>query len=268
VYESFIKQYKKTNEKVGKNQFVVPYLMSSHPGSTIKEAVELAEYLRDLGYMPEQVQDFYPTPSTISTCMYYTGLDPRNLQPVYVPKTPHEKAMQRALIQYRNPKNYELVEKALIMAGRTDLIGFDKKCLIRPRNKYNSYSSEDRRKKEMDGKSSASRNAGGKHPSAKASSTKYSDKKHKDNEHPGAKQWEKKQSDRSQPDKNQFDKKRTDNNQYGTKSLGTKQLGRKAADTKKTNQSTGKNAKSGQSGSKSFNHSKPAGSKRTSSRGR
>ena len=107
--------------------------MSSHPGSTLKEAVALAEYLRDLGYMPEQVQDFYPTPSTISTCMYYTGLDPRTMKPVYVPKTPHEKAMQRALIQYRNPKNYELVREALLKAGRGELIGFDKKCLIRPR---------------------------------------------------------------------------------------------------------------------------------------
>ena len=133
VYEKFIKKFKKTNEEINKKQFVVPYLMSSHPGSTLKEAIELAEYLRDLGYMPEQVQDFYPTPSTISTCMYYTGLDPRNMKPVYVPKTPHEKAMQRALIQYRNPKNYDLVYEALMEAGREDLIGFDKNCLIRPR---------------------------------------------------------------------------------------------------------------------------------------
>ena len=133
VYEKFQEKYNKMNQKLGKNQFIVPYLISSHPGSTLKEAVELAEYLRDLGYMPEQVQDFYPTPSTISTCMYYTGLDPRTLQEVYVPKTPHEKAMQRALIQYRNPKNYELVVEALKKADRMDLIGFDKKCLIRPR---------------------------------------------------------------------------------------------------------------------------------------
>ena len=133
VYAEFIREYKKMNEKLGKEQYVVPYLMSSHPGSTLKEAVELAEYLRDLGYMPEQVQDFYPTPSTISTCMYYTGLDPRTMEKVYVPKSPHEKAMQRALIQYRNPKNYELVEEALRLAHREDLIGFDKKCLIRPR---------------------------------------------------------------------------------------------------------------------------------------
>ncbi len=133
VYERFLAKYKKINEKLGLKQFVVPYLMSSHPGSTLKEAVALAEYLRDLGYMPEQVQDFYPTPSTISTCMYYTGLDPRDMKPVYVPKTPHEKAMQRALIQYRNPKNYDLVHEALVRAGRQDLIGFDKKCLIRPR---------------------------------------------------------------------------------------------------------------------------------------
>ena len=110
--------------------------MSSHPGSTMKEAVALAEYLRDLGYMPEQVQDFYPTPSTISTCMYYAEVDPRTMQPVYVPKNPHEKAMQRALIQYRNPKNYDLVMEALKLAGRMDLVGFDKKCLIKPRKGF------------------------------------------------------------------------------------------------------------------------------------
>lgn len=133
VYRRFVQAYKKTNEQLGKKQYLVPYLMSSHPGSTLKEAIELAEFLRDLGYMPEQVQDFYPTPSTISTCMYYTGLDPRTMEPVYVAVNPHEKAMQRALIQYRNPKNYELVREALIKAGREDLIGFDKKCLIRPR---------------------------------------------------------------------------------------------------------------------------------------
>lgn len=133
VYEKFVDKYNKLNKNLGKNQFLVPYLMSSHPGSTLKEAIELAEYLRDLGYMPEQVQDFYPTPSTISTVMYYTGLDPRTMQPVYVCKNPHEKAMQRALIQYRNPKNFELVQEALRVAGREDLIGFDKKCLIRPR---------------------------------------------------------------------------------------------------------------------------------------
>ncbi len=133
VYNRFVKAYKDMNAKLGKKQFLVPYLMSSHPGSTLKEAIELSEYLRDLGYMPEQVQDFYPTPSTISTCMYYTGVDPRNMQPVYVAVNPHEKAMQRALIQYRNPKNYDLVYEALTKAGRTDLIGYDKKCLIRPR---------------------------------------------------------------------------------------------------------------------------------------
>ena len=121
------------NDSLGMKQYLVPYLMSSHPGSTLKEAIELAEYLRDLGYMPEQVQDFYPTPSTLSTCMYYTGYDPRTMEKVYVPTNPHEKAMQRALIQYRNPKNYDLVLEALRLAGRTDLIGFDKKCLIRPR---------------------------------------------------------------------------------------------------------------------------------------
>ena len=133
VYEEFTRQFHKMNERIGKEQYLVPYLMSSHPGSTLKEAVELAEYCRDLGYMPEQVQDFYPTPSTLSTCMYYTGVDPRTMQKVYVPKSPHEKAMQRALIQYRNPELYDLVIEALHKAGRSDLIGFGPKCLVRPR---------------------------------------------------------------------------------------------------------------------------------------
>ncbi len=133
VYAAFVKKYNRINERLGKKQYLVPYFMSSHPGSTLKEAVILAEYLRDLRYTPEQVQDFYPTPSTISTCMYYTGVDPRTMKKVYVPVNPHEKAMQRALIQYRKPANYALVKEALIKAGRQDLIGFDKKCLIKPR---------------------------------------------------------------------------------------------------------------------------------------
>ena len=148
VYQAFAKKYKQINEKLGKKQFLVPYLMSSHPGSTMKEAVALAEYLRDLGYMPEQVQDFYPTPSTISTCMYYTGVDPRTMKSVYVPKNPHEKAMQRALIQYRNPKNYELVLEALKAADRMDLVGFDKHCLIRPRQEK-KYGQPTPKKKEV-----------------------------------------------------------------------------------------------------------------------
>ncbi len=134
VYERFCREYRQMNERLGKKQYLVPYLMSSHPGSGLKEAIELAEYCRDLGYMPEQVQDFYPTPSTISTCMYDTGIDPRTMEEVYVPRNPHEKAMQRALIQYRDPKNYELVREALIKGGRRDLIGFGPKCLIRPKD--------------------------------------------------------------------------------------------------------------------------------------
>ena len=133
VYKRFTKEYEALNQKAGKKQFLVPYFMSSHPGSTMKDAVKLAEYIRDTGYMPEQVQDFYPTPSTMSTVMYYTGLDPRTMKPVYIVRNPHEKAMQRALIQYSNPDNYELVKEALILANRQDLIGFDAKCLIRPR---------------------------------------------------------------------------------------------------------------------------------------
>ena len=135
VYEDFCRKYAAYNQKRGLRQYLVPYLMSSHPGSTLKEAVELAEYLRDIGHYPEQVQDFYPTPSTLSTVMYYTGLDPRTMKPVYVPTNPHEKAMQRALVQYRDPKNADLVREALQKAGRTDLIGFGPKCLVRPRPK-------------------------------------------------------------------------------------------------------------------------------------
>ena len=132
VYRGFAERYKKMNEKLGKKQYLVPYLISSHPGSTLKDAIALAEAVRDMGYMPEQVQDFYPTPSTISTCMYYTGLDPRTMEDVAIIRNPHQKAMQRALIQYRDPANYDLVREALETAGRRDLIGYGPHCLIRP----------------------------------------------------------------------------------------------------------------------------------------
>lgn len=139
LYDRFVKKYYDLNKKFNKNQFLVPYLMSSHPGSTLKDAIILAEYVRDMNYNPEQVQDFYPTPFTLATTMYYTGLDPRTMEKIYVPKKRHDKAMQRALIQYRNPNNYHLVLEALEKEGRLDLIGFGKECLIRPRSqKYKS----------------------------------------------------------------------------------------------------------------------------------
>ena len=137
VYEKFVNKYYAVNKQLGKEQYLVPYLMSSHPGSDLAAAIELAEYLRDLGHTPEQVQDFYPTPMTLSTCMYYTEIDPRDMTKVYVPKNPHEKAMQRALIQFKLPKNYDLVLEALKKANRTDLIGFEKHCLIKPRKYFN-----------------------------------------------------------------------------------------------------------------------------------
>ena len=152
VYDAFCRRFDALNREYGLEQYVVPYLISSHPGSTMKEAVELACAVRDMGYMPEQVQDFYPTPSTMSTCMYYTGVDPRTMKPIYVAHGPHEKAMQRALIQYRKPENYKLVREALEKAGRQDLIGFDKKCLIKP---YPPKASE------LTGGKGASRGAGG-----------------------------------------------------------------------------------------------------------
>ena len=130
VYNRFVKEFDKINEREGLDQYLVPYLMSSHPGSTMKDAIALAEYLHKHNLNPEQVQDFYPTPSTLSTAMYYTGLDPLTMQPVYVARDPHEKAMQRALIQYRNPKNRELVREALLSEHRGDLIGSGPNCLI------------------------------------------------------------------------------------------------------------------------------------------
>ena len=132
VYESFLKAYEKENQRTGQKQYAVPYFMSSHPGCTMKEAVKLAEYVRDLGFTPEQVQDFYPTPSTLSTCMYYTGIHPLTGEKVYVPRDPHEKSIQRALMQYKNPANRALVLEGLKTAGRMDLVGIGPKCLIRP----------------------------------------------------------------------------------------------------------------------------------------
>ena len=145
VYNSFVKEFEKINHELGLRQYIVPYLMSSHPGSTLKDAIKLAEYIRDMGYIPEQVQDFYTTPGTVSTTMYYTGLNPLTMEKVYVPRNPHEKAMQRALIQYRNPENYELVKEALLREHREDLIGFDPSCLIRPRKTTKTFAGNSRR---------------------------------------------------------------------------------------------------------------------------
>ena len=133
AYKEFSKKYFNYTKSIGKEQYLVPYLMSSHPGATLKDAIELAEFIRDEKLHPEQVQDYYPTPGTISTAMYYTELDPYTLEKVYVAKTPHDKALQRALMQYFNPKNYDLVYEALKKAGRSDLIGTTAKCLIKPK---------------------------------------------------------------------------------------------------------------------------------------
>ena len=168
TYNAFCREFEKMNEKLGKDQYIVPYLMSSHPGSTMKDAIALAEYIRDLGYMPEQVQDFYPTPGTVSTCMYYTGLDPTTMRggdpstmkKVYVPRDPHEKAMQRALIQYRDPKNYALVKEALLREGRADLIGFGDKFLIPPREPRAQHDPRTRASSQKPGPQAAPRKPG------------------------------------------------------------------------------------------------------------
>ena len=133
VYDEFCRRYRETNERLGKKQYLVPYLISGHPGSDLNEAVKLAEYLHRHRINPEQVQEFYPTPGTLATCMFYTEKDPRTMKPVYVAKSIPEKIMQRALLQYGKPENYETVKKALLKAGRKDLIGFSPRCLIPPR---------------------------------------------------------------------------------------------------------------------------------------
>lgn len=147
AYVEFSKRYFKYSKSEGKEQYLVPYLMSSHPGSTLKDAIELALFLKKIGIRPEQVQDFYPTPGTVSTCMFYTGLDPYTMKEVYVAKDPHEKAMQRALLQYFNPKNKDLVREALKKAGRHDLIGYGDKCLIMPDKRYPQKANERNRGK-------------------------------------------------------------------------------------------------------------------------
>ena len=157
VYDKFVKKFYDINKKLNKEQYLVPYLMSSHPGSDLNAAIELALYLKEMNYTPQQVQDFYPTPGTLSTCMFYTGIDPRTMKKVYVPKTAKEKAMQRALLQYKKKENYKLVYEALKTANREDLIGYGSNCLIRPmgrnedfisdvnKNKYRSKKSNDKR---------------------------------------------------------------------------------------------------------------------------
>lgn len=214
IYQKFVQAYEKMNQKLGKEQYLVPYLMSSHPGSTLKEAIELAEFLRDMGYIPQQVQDFYPTPSTISTCMYYTGLDPRTMKPVYVADNPHEKAMQRALIQYRNPKNYDLVREALLMAGRTDLIGNGKKCLIREQNSRSRSEKHGNHGKNRTGEKRNRRNKEHGNP---------------ERNRPGEKRSSKSSEERISQGKNRPGEKRSSNRteKYENKKSGHKKTGKK-----------------------------------------
>ncbi|MGM9935203.1 YgiQ family radical SAM protein [uncultured Clostridium sp.] len=178
TYDKFVNKFERITKKLGKKQYIVPYLMSSHPGSTLECAIELAEYLRDINYHPEQVQDFYPTPGTPSTTIYYTGIDPITMKKVYVPKSKHDKAMQRALLQYRNPKYYNLVYEALTEAGRTDLIGDGPKCLIRDKKKINNgYAGKNKfsssKSSSSSGKSKNSKNAAEKNSRNSSKNSKY-----------------------------------------------------------------------------------------------
>ncbi|SCJ50584.1 uncharacterized radical SAM protein YgiQ [uncultured Clostridium sp.] len=181
TYDKFREKFFRLSERAGKKQYIIPYLMSSHPGSTLSSAIELAEYLRDTKYQPEQVQDFYPTPGTLSTTMFYTGLDPLTMEPVYVPKSKHEKAMQRALLQYRAPRNYELVHAALVEAGREDLIGFGPKCLIKPKGEYSRNNHYNK---------------------GKSSSKKSSDRKNNKNDNKGKRGTKNSRDNKSRNDRN------------------------------------------------------------------
>ncbi|MGE4484600.1 MAG: YgiQ family radical SAM protein [Oscillospiraceae bacterium] len=175
VYNRFMEKYRRLNQKYDKDQYVVPYLISSHPGSTMKDAVALAEYLNKTGRQPEQVQDFYPTPGTLSTCMYHTGIDPRTMKPVYVPRAFHEKAMQRALLQWKRPEKRRLVLEALREAGREDLIGFDKHCLVRPDRPYRTEMPERRKKlQKPEGKMPSGKGPEAKRPERKTSAASKS----------------------------------------------------------------------------------------------
>ncbi len=171
VYKEFKAKFDKINQKLGKKQYLVPYLISSHPGCTLADAVRLAEYLKSINYMPEQVQDFYPTPSTKSTCMYYTGLNPDTMEEIFVPRSKEDKKMQRALLQYRKKENYDIVHKALELAGRKDLIGFGANCLIKPTKEEaisnNKTNNKNERKNEFKSYDSDKRNLQNKNNNAK-----------------------------------------------------------------------------------------------------
>ena len=169
TYDKFRQKFFAINEELGKKQYLIPYLMSSHPGSTLNSAIELAEYLRDTHYQPEQVQDFYPTPGTLSTTMFYTGIDPLTMKPVYVPKSKRDKAMQRALLQFKNPKNYNIVYDALVKAGREDLIGNGPKCLIRDKNSFGKGNNHSNHK--SGGRKSRNENSGRREPEDKKRSS-------------------------------------------------------------------------------------------------
>lgn len=176
VYDSFVDSYNKTNQRIQKKQYLVPYFISSHPGSTLKDAVLLAEYTRDMGYNPEQVQDFIPTPGSLSTAMYYSEIDPRTMKPVYVAKTAKEKSLQRALLQYRDPKNYELVLEALQKTSRMDLVGFGDKVLIRPKYSQNKSNKKEDNRNKSDRKSESKNKNARKSETQKNTSRKFETK--------------------------------------------------------------------------------------------
>lgn len=176
VYLKFKERYDALNAKLGKKQYLVPYLISSHPGCTLKDAIRLAQYLKSIGYMPEQVQDFYPTPSTKSTCMYYTGINPDTGEPIYVARTKREKTFQRALMQYRKKSNYEIIVEALKEAGREDLIGFGEECLVKPTKDMAVANGKGQKAADKSGKQNKGRdqNSANKNPAVKTIKTKSS----------------------------------------------------------------------------------------------
>ena len=232
TYEEFRKKFFKLSEKAGKKQYIIPYLMSSHPGSELKDAIMLAEYLRDIGYQPEQVQDFYPTPGTASTTMFYTGLDPDTMEEVYIPRTKEEKAMQRALLQFGNPKNYNIVYDALVRAGREDLIGNGEKCLIKSKeDRYKARHGLDKKSKSH-GKNSGERRSSG------SSSSSSSSRGKSDSRNSSARSTD----GRSSSYKGKSDGKRRFGSTEGFEELGTKNNGKRTSNKEKLGKLVGKTA--------------------------
>lgn len=256
LYDRFVKKFYDINKKINKEQYLVPYLISSHPGSDINAAVELAEYLKEQGYMPEQVQDFYPTPGTLSTCMFHTGFDPRSMKKVYVPKTPREKAMQRALLQYRKKENYHLVTEALKEAHREDLIGFGPNCLVKPqrgKGQWGNYPAED---KKTQGRKTESKKTESRKTESKKTESRKTESRKTESKKTDRRQTESKKTDSKKTDRRQSESRKSDSGKTDIRKLDSRNTQHKKAEHRKLE---GKTAQGRKKNSKRAEGSKPEG---------